>query len=363
MNKNKSIYKTIGHNLYNIRKSKGLKQYAFAEEIKDFLHDKYNIKIKYDEKVISKWERGETAPRLDCLIAICKEYNLSLDELLKDEIKEVVSKSSFSASEENLLDNFLKNPAVCINKNGRLESAFNPNLYRYGQLSYLADNLVKYRAEMSKNFRLTSPTKEVQIVVGILDVNDGKRELHYLGTRDNDIVSVENIPVNYSKIDVKHNNVIQSITHNDIFNNNYAHVIKLGNGKTYIVDENNSKFDYEEYKFAEDNLPSDLENFELNKDDDWIDYACLKGHYVIDNEFLFDLHGSGIYFYKNAGIFEIVLFGQVKCTDAQLIKVLTDDYKHRLIRELEKESDGAIFEQQIEESKRYLEKLKEEKKW
>ena len=51
MNKNKSIYKTIGHNLYNIRKSKGLKQYAFAEEIKDFLHDKYNIKKNIQEQV------------------------------------------------------------------------------------------------------------------------------------------------------------------------------------------------------------------------------------------------------------------------------------------------------------------------
>ena len=39
MNKNKSVYKTIGQNLCTIRKSRGLKQYAFAEEIKDFLYN------------------------------------------------------------------------------------------------------------------------------------------------------------------------------------------------------------------------------------------------------------------------------------------------------------------------------------
>lgn len=361
MNKNKSVYKTIGQNLCTIRKSKGLKQYAFAEEIKDFLYDKYNIKTNYDEKVISKWERGEAIPKLETLIAICKQYNLSLDELLKDEIKEFVSKSSFSASEESLLDNFVKNPAVCINKNGRLESAFNPDLYRYGQLSYLADNLVEYRAEMSKNFRFTNPIKEVQIVVGILDVNDGKRELHYLGTGENDIVSIENVPVNYSKIDINNNNIIQSITHNDIFNENYAHIIKLGNGKTYIIDENCSMYNSEDYKFTEGNLPSDLDYYGLNKDDDWLTYAYCKRDVAIDEENFFDCFGGGNYYYKKAGIFEIVLYGQIKCTDAQLIKVLTDDYKYRLIKELEKASDGAIFEQQIEEAKRYLEKLKEQK--
>ena len=205
MYKNKLIYKTIGQNLCNIRKSKGLKQYAFAEEIKDFLSKKYNIKTSYDEKVVSKWERGETAPKMECLIAICKEYNLSLDELLKDEIREVISKSSFSSSEETLLNDFIKNPAVCVKDKGKYISAFAPNLYKYGQLSYLADNLVEYRAEMSKNFRFTNATKEVEIIVGILDVNDGKRELHYLGAGEEDIVSIENIPVNYSKIDIKLN--------------------------------------------------------------------------------------------------------------------------------------------------------------
>ena len=361
MDKKNHIKQSIGENIFKIRKSEDLKQQAFADKINKILK-KYNIESDYDAKVISKWERGETAPRLDCLIALCKEYNLSLDELLKDEIKEIVSKSSFSASEENILDDLIKNPAVCINKNGRLESAFNPDLYRYGQLSYLADNLVEYRAEMSKNFRFTNPTKEVQIVVGILDVNDGKRELHYLGTGENDIVSIENIPVNYSEINIKNNNIIQSITHNDIFNDNYVHVIKLGNGKTYILDEDYSKYNCEDYKFTEDNLPSDLDYYGLNKNDDWLTYAYCKRDVAIDEENLFDCFGGGTYYYKETGIFEIVLFGQIKCTDAQLIKVLTDDYKHRLLKELEKESDGAIFEQQIEEARRYLEFLKNQNK-
>lgn len=352
----------IAKNLYNLRKMKGLKQEAFAIELNKMLKLEFGISSNYDYKTISNWEQGKSIPKLEVLIAISKKYNLSLDELLKDEIKEIVSKSSFSTSEENILDEFLKNPAVCINRNGRLESAFNPDLYKYGQLSYLVDNLLEFRAEMSKNFRFTNATKEVQVIVGILDVNDGKRELHYLGTGENDIVSIEHIPTNYSIFNIDKNNIIQSITHNDIFNNNYAHIIKLGNGKTYIVDEDFSNYDDKGYKFTEDNLPSDLEDYGLNKDEyDWVDYAYTKRDFAMDEENLLDCSGGGVWFYKRAGIFEVVLFGQIKCTDAQLIKVLTDDYKHRLIKALEKASDDAILEQQINEVEKYLEKLKEKK--
>ena len=110
---NKIMYKTVGQNLYYIRKSKGLKQYAFAEEIKDFLDKKYNIKTSYDEKVVSKWERGESIPNLNCLIAICKEYNLSLDELMKDEIQKVTLKSNF---EETVLDDSIRNSGIVEQK-------------------------------------------------------------------------------------------------------------------------------------------------------------------------------------------------------------------------------------------------------
>ena len=92
------INKVIGKNISNLRRSMNLKQEAFAMELNSMLKMKYNINATYDFKTISKWEMGKSIPRLDVLIAISKEYNLSLDELLKDNIEDVVEKSNFSNS-------------------------------------------------------------------------------------------------------------------------------------------------------------------------------------------------------------------------------------------------------------------------
>lgn len=340
------IKKRIGSNLYEIRKSRGQTQEQFASELNNKLKSAYNLDGNYDFKTISNWEQGKSIPKLDVLIAISKEYNLSLDELLKEKIDDVISHSSFSASDENILDEFLDNKYVCVKSNNQYVSSFNPKMYKYGQLSYLADNLVEYRSSFSKNFKVTNPIKDVQIIVGIMDVNDGKRELHYLGNGENDIVSVENIPANYSFWEIENNNVIDSLFCSQLKNDNMDIVVKLGNGKTYTLrgDDRYSDYDKEQFKFKEGEIPQDLDFYGLTKDDDWLSYATLKGHYIIDDN-LFDFFGSGAWYYKNAGVFEVVLFGKIKCTDAQLIKILSDDYKHRLIQLLSEISDESIFEE------------------
>lgn len=355
MYKDNKINKTIGNNIANLRKTRNLKQEAFANDLNKMLRNKYNIITNYDCKTISKWEMGQSIPKIDVLIALCKEYNLSLDELLKDEIKEFLSKTNNSSLDEFLLKDFLDNKAVCVKQDGKIISSFNPSLYKYGQLSYLADNLVEYRSEFSRNFSFTNKTKDVQIIVGIMDVNDNKRELHYLGNNENDIVSVENIPANYiTCLNVENNNIIEGLMYCETLHNRYIQQIKLGNGKTYLIDEKYSDYDINDYKFTENNIPNDLKDYDLNKiDNDWTDYATLKGHYIIDDVNLFEHETTGIYYYKNAGIFTIVLFGKIKCSDAQLIKVLTDDYKHRLINSLEKHSDESIYNQLKKEIQNY----------
>ena len=355
MYKNNKVKKVVGKNISTLRMSMNLKQEAFAMELNSMLKSKYNIHGTYDFKTISKWEMGKSIPKLDVLIAICREYNLSLDELLKDNIKNVIEKSSFSNSEENLLNEFIKNPAVCMRENGKLVSAFNPKMYKYGQLSYLADNLVEYRSSYSKNFSFTNETKEVEIIVGIMDVNDGKRELHYLGNGENDIVSIEKLPSDL-QVKTNNNNIIKEMYYHELLNDNNIEIIKLGNGKSFVLNENFSEYDKNLYKFTKDDIPQDLDFYGINRDEfDWTDYACLKGHYIIDDVNLFDFYGSGIYYYKKAGIFVVVLWGKIKCTDAQLVKVLSDDYKHRIIISLEKASDHSILMQQLKEIKNYLE--------
>lgn len=350
------VNKVIGTNISALRRSMNLKQEAFAMELNSMLKRKYNINATYDFKTISKWEMGKSVPKLDVLIAISREYNLSLDELLKDNIEDVVEKSNFSNSEENLLNEFIKNPAVCTLENGKLVSAFNPKMYKYGQLSYLADNLVEYRSGYSRNFSFTNETKEVEIIVGIMDVNDGKRELHYLGNGENDIVSIEKVPLDF-EVKTNNNNIIKEIYYHELLNENNIEVIKLGNGKSFVLNENFSKYDSSLYKFTKDDMPQDLDYYGIDKDDgDWTDYACLKGHYIIDDVNLFEFEASGIYYYKNAGIFVVVLYGKIKCNDAQLVKVLSDDYKHRLINALQEITDESICSENFKEIKNYLKK-------
>jgi transcriptional regulator with XRE-family HTH domain len=56
-------------NLQELRKNKGLTQKDLAE------------KIPYSDKVISKWERGESLPQLDALIHLSDYYGVSLNQL------------------------------------------------------------------------------------------------------------------------------------------------------------------------------------------------------------------------------------------------------------------------------------------
>lgn len=56
---------------------------------------------------VSKWESGQTYPEMDKLIAMCKIFKCSLDELTNDEIKEVNSSTKTKNNFSNLIDELL----------------------------------------------------------------------------------------------------------------------------------------------------------------------------------------------------------------------------------------------------------------
>ena len=61
----------IANNLVNLRKKSGLSQEALAE------------KIGVSRQAVSKWERAESSPDTDNLIALAELYDKSLDDMLK----------------------------------------------------------------------------------------------------------------------------------------------------------------------------------------------------------------------------------------------------------------------------------------
>lgn len=71
----------IANKLYELRKKNGLSQEALAE------------KLGISRQSISKWERAESSPDTDNLISLAKLYNISLDELLLNDVKEYENNS------------------------------------------------------------------------------------------------------------------------------------------------------------------------------------------------------------------------------------------------------------------------------
>lgn len=83
------------NSLYELRKKNGYSQEELAN------------KLGISREAVSKWERAESSPSTDNLIALAKLYNISLDDLLlndkdiDDEQPEIVEKVEIIATEEN----------------------------------------------------------------------------------------------------------------------------------------------------------------------------------------------------------------------------------------------------------------------
>ena len=65
----------FAYKLYSLRTQSGYSQEALAE------------KVNVSRQAISKWELGLTLPDTDKIVALSKVFDVSIDYLLKDEIK------------------------------------------------------------------------------------------------------------------------------------------------------------------------------------------------------------------------------------------------------------------------------------
>ena len=68
----KNIREIISTNLIALRKQSGLTQVDLAK------------KLKYSDKAVSRWEKGEVVPDVETLENIAKVYNVPLTYLLKE---------------------------------------------------------------------------------------------------------------------------------------------------------------------------------------------------------------------------------------------------------------------------------------
>lgn len=85
----------LSDNLKKIRKDNNLSQEQLAE------------KLGVSRQSVSKWESGLAYPEMDKVLQICQLFNLNVDELLNQNIKEVKESKESKATVNKFIDDFL----------------------------------------------------------------------------------------------------------------------------------------------------------------------------------------------------------------------------------------------------------------
>ncbi len=86
----------FSNNIKKIRKENNLSQEQLAEE------------LGVSRQAISKWESGAAYPEMDKIISICKKYNVNIDDLLHNDIKEVKGEEEAKKKTSKYIDEFFK---------------------------------------------------------------------------------------------------------------------------------------------------------------------------------------------------------------------------------------------------------------
>ena len=60
--------------------------------------------LDVSRQAVSKWESGQTYPEMDKLLALCKIFKCSLDDLTNDEVKEIKNTEKTKLTASNFID-------------------------------------------------------------------------------------------------------------------------------------------------------------------------------------------------------------------------------------------------------------------
>lgn len=93
----------LSENLKRIRKDNNLSQEQLAE------------KLGVSRQSVSKWENGEAYPEMDKVLQLCKMFNLNIDELLNQDIKEVNENKQSKINVDKYVKDFLDYITKTIN--------------------------------------------------------------------------------------------------------------------------------------------------------------------------------------------------------------------------------------------------------
>ena len=99
----------FSENIRKIRKENNLSQEQLAEE------------LGVSRQAISKWESGAAYPEMDKIITICKKYNVNIDDLLHNDIKEVKGEEEAKKNINSYIEAFFKFITDSVNLFARMK--------------------------------------------------------------------------------------------------------------------------------------------------------------------------------------------------------------------------------------------------
>ena len=99
----------LSENLKRIRKDNNLSQEQLAE------------KLGVSRQSVSKWENGEAYPEMDKVLQLCKMFNLNIDELLNQDLKEVNENKQSKINVDKYVRDFLDYVNKIINLFGSMK--------------------------------------------------------------------------------------------------------------------------------------------------------------------------------------------------------------------------------------------------
>ena len=152
---------TTANRLYELRKQHGYSQ--------DELADKLNV----SRQAISKWERSESSPDTDNLIALAKLYGVSLDELLNY----TPSKASENQEENDAPsqdDDFAQNAQSTVNNDENASSS--ADFTTKGDRVHIDETGIHVHDKDGSDVHISGGiAKLVNKVVGTIHIEDGKK--------------------------------------------------------------------------------------------------------------------------------------------------------------------------------------------
>ena len=85
----------LAENLKKIRKENNLSQEQLAE------------KLSVSRQSVSKWESGQAYPEMDKVLQLCKLFNISVDDLLNQDVSELNNNKAVKTNINKFSEDFL----------------------------------------------------------------------------------------------------------------------------------------------------------------------------------------------------------------------------------------------------------------